>query len=67
MTEHTDESWAAHREHRARYDAVHAQLEQIAEGMQSVTTPQARELLELLQSLLRDLLEICESSEEVTQ
>ncbi len=54
MTAHTDESWAAHRQDRARYDAVHAQLAQIEEGMDSVTNPQARELLEMLQSLLRD-------------
>ena len=63
MTEHTEETWAAHREHRARYDAVHAQLEQIADGMESVTNPKVRELLEMLQSLLRDILGICESSE----
>ena len=63
MTMHTDESWAAHRKDRARYDAVHAQLDQITEGMEGVTNPQVRELLEMLQSLLRDLLAICESDQ----
>ena len=67
MTEHTDKSWAQHREHRARYDAVHAQLDQIHKGMQSVTNPQVRELLEILQSLLRDILGICESDQEMTR
>ena len=67
MTEHTDESWAAHRKDRARYDAIHAQLDQINKGMQSVTNPQVRELLEILHSLLRDILGICESDQEITR
>ena len=58
MTMHTDESWAAHRKDRAGYDALHARLDEITDGMQSVTNPQVRELLEILHSLLRDLLAI---------
>lgn len=32
---HTDESWAAHREHRARYDALHAKMDKIKQQMES--------------------------------
>ena len=62
MTEHTDESWAAHREHRARYDTVHAQLEQLEE-MEHMRDPQVRELLGVVQVILRDLLGIPESDQ----
>ena len=45
MTMHTDETWAAHRKDRAGYDALHARLDEITDGMQSVTNPEVRELM----------------------
>ena len=60
MTMHTDESWAAHRRDRARYDTLHARLDEITDGMQSVTNPEVRELLGVVQVILRDLLGIRE-------
>ena len=63
MTAHTDESWAAHRQDRARYDALHAQLDQITEGVGSVTNPQVRDLMGVVQVILRAMLDICESDQ----
>ena len=60
MTMHTDESWAAHRRDRAAYDTLHARLDEITDGMDSVTNPQVRELMGVVQVILRDLLGICQ-------
>ncbi len=67
MTEHTDESWAAHRKDRAGYDTLHARLDEITDGMRSVTNPEVRELLGVVQVILRDLLDIPESDQEMTR
>ncbi len=63
MTMHTDETWAAHRRDRAGYDALHARLDEITDGMRSVTNPEVRELLGVVQVILRDLLDIPESDQ----
>ena len=60
MTMHTDETWAAHRRDRAGYDTLHARLDEITDGMRSVTNPEVRELMGVVQVILRDLLGICE-------